>query len=113
MAIVVRNVVMMLILRRKHVKVLIGLSLNKQGHPLFLKMEVVPNIKGQTLIDFAEKRIKPGSTISSDAYHSYLKLAGAGFQHEYQVYNAALTIYTGCILFFRMQRHLLVAHSTV
>lgn len=69
-------------------KVLVGLSLNKQGHPLFLKMEVVPNIKSQTLIDFAEKKIQPGSTISSDAYHSYRALDGAGFIHKYQVYNA-------------------------
>jgi transposase-like protein len=69
-------------------KVVVGLSLNKQGHPLFLKMKVVPNIKGETLIDFAEKNIQKGSTISSDAYHSYRSLKGAGFKHEYQVYNA-------------------------
>jgi transposase-like protein len=69
-------------------KVLVGLSLNKQGHPLYLKMEVVPNIKAKTLLDFAEKRIQPGSTISSDAYHSYRALEGAGFKHDYQVYNA-------------------------
>src|SRR5947199_317036 len=62
-------------------KVLVGLSLNKKGHPLYLKMEVVPNIKSETLIDFAEKRIQPGSTISSDAYHSYRSLEGAGFKH--------------------------------
>ena len=43
-------------------KVLVGLSLNQMGHPLFLKMEVVPNIKGETMTDFAKKRIQPGST---------------------------------------------------
>lgn len=72
-------------------KVLVGLSLNKQGYPLFLKMEVVPNIKAQTLIDFAEEKIQPGSMISSDAYHSYRALNEAGFKHEYQVYNAKET----------------------
>jgi transposase-like protein len=51
-------------------------------------MEVVPNIKGKTLIDFAKKSIQPGATISSDAYSSYRALDGAGFKHEYQVYNA-------------------------
>jgi transposase-like protein len=70
------------------IQVLVGLSLNKKGHPLYLKMEVVPNIKGKTLIDFAKKSIQPGSTISSDAYRSYRALEGAGFNHEYQVYNA-------------------------
>lgn len=72
-------------------KVIVGLSLNKKGHPLYLKMEVTPDIKGQTLVDFADKRIVPGATISSDAYRSYRALAGAGFKHEYQVYDAKKT----------------------
>lgn len=72
-------------------KVLVGLSLNKKGHPLYLKMKVVPDIKGETLIDFAEKSIVPGSTISSDAYRSYRVLDNAGYKHEYQVYNAKET----------------------
>lgn len=50
-------------------------------------MEVVQNINGETLIDFAEKSIQPGSTISSDAYRSYGGLSEAGFKHEYQFYN--------------------------
>lgn len=61
-------------------KVLVGVSLNKEGHPLFLKMEVVPNIKGESLTKFAKKAIQSGSTISSDAYHSYRALDGAGFK---------------------------------
>lgn len=68
-------------------KVLVGLSLNKQGHPLFLKMEVVPDIKSKTLIDFAERQIQRGSVISSDAYRSYRKLENLGYKHEFQVYN--------------------------
>jgi hypothetical protein len=72
-------------------KVLVGLSLNKQGHPLYLKMEVVPNIKGKTLKGFAEKSIDSGTAISSDAYHSYRALDDAGFNHEYQVFNAKET----------------------
>ena len=72
-------------------KVLVGLSLNKKGHPLYLKMEVIPDIQGETIIDFAKKRIIPGSTISSDAYRSYRALAGAGYRHEYQVYDAKKT----------------------
>ena len=63
-------------------KVLVGLSLNKQGHPLYLKMEVIPDIKGKTLKDFAQKAIVPGTTISSDAYLSYRALDAAGFNHE-------------------------------
>jgi transposase-like protein len=42
-------------------------------------MELVPNIKGKTLIDFAKKSIQPGATISSDAYHTYRALVGGTF----------------------------------
>jgi hypothetical protein len=69
-------------------KVLVGLSLNQKGHPLYFKMEVVPDIKGTTLIDFAKKSIQSGSTISSDAYRTYCAVAGAGYKHEYQINNA-------------------------
>ena len=68
-------------------KVMAGLSLNKQGHPLYIKMEVVPDLKTKTAAGFAQGRVKPGSVISSDAYHSYRKLSDFGFIHEYQVYS--------------------------
>jgi len=31
-------------------KVLVGLSLNEKGHPLYFKMEVVPDVKVKTLL---------------------------------------------------------------
>lgn len=72
-------------------KVLVGLFWNKQGYPLYVKWKLYLISKGKTLIDFAEKRILPGSIISSDAYHSYRVLASVGFEHEYHVYNAKET----------------------
>lgn len=69
-------------------KVLVGLSLNEKGNPLFLKMEVIPNIKGVTLVDFAKRKIKSGSTISSDAYRSYRALENVGYVHDFQVFDA-------------------------
>lgn len=62
------------------IKVLVGLSLNKQGHPQYLKMKVVPNIKGTTLVQFANEAIEQGALISSDAYRSYHALAKEGFE---------------------------------
>ena len=41
-------------------KVIVGLSLNQKGHPLYMKMEVIPDIKGVTLVDFANRAIVPG-----------------------------------------------------
>ncbi|MFB6367929.1 IS1595 family transposase [Paenibacillus elgii] len=55
--------------------VLVGVSLNKQGAPQFVKMQVIPDVKGKTLVEFAKQHIEPGSTISSDAYRSYYALA--------------------------------------
>ncbi len=53
---------------------LVGLSLNKKGHPLYLKMEVISDIKATTIKDFAKKAIKPNSIILCDGYKSYLSL---------------------------------------
>ena len=36
-------------------KVLAGLSLNQKGHPLYLKMEVIPDVKGETIVKFANR----------------------------------------------------------
>jgi transposase-like protein len=63
-------------------QVLTGLSLNEKSHPLFVKMKVIPDVKGNTLVEFANTSIKAGSRINSDALSSYRALAKAGFEHE-------------------------------
>lgn len=68
-------------------KVLIGLSLSDEGHPLFLKMAVIPDIKGKTLQKQAKNWFEKGATISSDTYSSYRTLPDAGFSHDYQLYD--------------------------
>jgi transposase-like protein len=67
--------------------VLVGLSLNKQGQPKYLKMQVIPDVKSVTLIDFAQKYIEEGSTINSDKYRSYQALSLNGYQHEAKLFN--------------------------
>ena len=61
------------------------LSLNQKGHPLYLKMEVIPDVKGETIVEFANRNIAPGS----DAYKSYKDLAEAEleYQHKPQRFN--------------------------
>ena len=66
--------------------VLVGLSIDKDNRPMFAKMEVVSDIKGTTISDFAERNIVSGSRISSDAYRSYNAL-GEKFQHTSQKYD--------------------------
>jgi transposase-like protein len=62
--------------------VLVGVSLNNQGAPQYVKMKVIPDVKGKTLVDFAQNHIEPGTTINSDAYRSYNALAEEGYVHQ-------------------------------
>jgi transposase-like protein len=67
--------------------VLVGVSLDPKGHPLYVKMQVIPNVRGKTLVDFAMKSIEPGATINSDAYKSYNALAEEGYDHQPAEFN--------------------------
>lgn len=67
-------------------KVLVGLSLNKAGCPEFAKMEVISDVKGQTILDFAHRNVVSGSSINSDAYRAYNALK-AEYQHTPMEFN--------------------------
>ena len=68
-------------------KVMVALSLNPKGHPEYLKMEVIPDVKSVTLIDFTNRHIQPWSTINSDKYRSYRALVAQGYQLEAKEFN--------------------------
>jgi len=69
------------------VKVIVGLSINDKGHPRYLKMEIVNDLKKQTISEFAHLNIESGSTISSDAYRSYRNLQKEGYELVYKAFN--------------------------
>lgn len=56
-------------------QVAVALQLDSNGCPQYLKLQVIPNAKGKTLLSFAEENILEGSTIHSDAFRSYHTLA--------------------------------------
>ncbi len=68
-------------------KVVVGLSLNSKNQPQYLKMQIVNNLKKETIADFAHKYIEEGSSISSDAYRSYNQLVKEGYKLEAKVFN--------------------------
>jgi hypothetical protein len=70
------------------VKVLAAVSKTEDGMPGYLKMEVVDNLKGKTVEDFATAYILKGSTIQSDAYRSYRKPLADDFNHQFEVYDS-------------------------
>ena len=61
-------------------QVLVGLSLTPNGRPAFLKMKVVPDLKGTTLTEFAKSNLLEHTLISSDSYSSY-KALSADYLH--------------------------------
>jgi len=62
-------------------QVAVGVSLTEDGRPLYAKMEVIPNLNGEILLDFARRNIVPGATIRTDALRVNNKLAES-FSHE-------------------------------
>ncbi|GAI82709.1 unnamed protein product [marine sediment metagenome] len=66
---------------------MVGLSLNDEGHPQFLKMQVVNDLKKETITEFTHSNVQIGSTISSDAYRSYQDLQTKGYKLEAKVFN--------------------------
>ncbi|GHU58292.1 hypothetical protein FACS189444_1730 [Spirochaetia bacterium] len=72
---------------KTHVRV--GVSLSGAGKPEYPKMAVSDDLTSKRLVTFAEKNITEGSTISSDAYRSYLKAFSEGtYMHEPQKFDA-------------------------
>jgi transposase-like protein len=69
-------------------QVLVAVSVTEKGKPGYVKMAVTDDIKSGSLVKFAEGNIAAGSTISSDAYRSYVKAFSAGvYEHEPEKYE--------------------------
>jgi len=72
----------------KKTKVVIAVSKTNDGKPQFVKMQVVPDLKGKTIGKLTQQYIEEGSIIQTDAYHSYRKPLSEKFTHQYQVFDA-------------------------
>ena len=60
----------------------IAMSLDKEGCPEYVKMQVVENIDGATIVEVAKETITPGATISTDGLSVYNALSEAGYEHQ-------------------------------
>jgi len=69
-------------------KVLVGISKNEEGKPRYLKMQVIPNLKGKTIGKYAGKMIENGTVVQSDAYHSYRKPLEEKYLHHFEVFDS-------------------------
>lgn len=71
-------------------KVIVGLSVEEEKgvkYPQYVKMQVVDDLKADTIVDFAHKHIRSGPCISSDAAKSYKKLDDEGYFLEAKVFD--------------------------
>lgn len=68
--------------------VLVALSKSDDNKPKYLKMQVVPNIQGETIGNFAKINIEKNSVIQSDAYRSYRKPFSKDYEHQYKVFDS-------------------------
>ena len=70
-------------------KIIVALSKNEAGCPMYLKMTDVPNLKGVTVGKFAAKNIHEGSKIESDNARSYKKPLAQKYFHVFETYDPA------------------------
>ena len=69
----------------KKSKVLVALSKTPDGKPQYVKMQVVPNLRGRTIGDFAAANIAEKAIIESDAAPNYRTALGPKWSHKYQI----------------------------
>ena len=67
-------------------RVFVALSVSGSGAPIYAKMSETEDIKCESVRQFAQSSIKPGSVVRSDGYGSYPK-AFEGYIHEAEKYD--------------------------
>jgi transposase-like protein len=65
----------------------IAMSLNEEGHPEHVKMQVVENVDGATIVGMAKETIAPGATINTDGLSAYNALNEAGYKHNSEKFD--------------------------
>jgi NTP pyrophosphohydrolases containing a Zn-finger, probably nucleic-acid-binding len=68
-------------------KVLMAVSKDNKGIAKYMKLRVVPNLKGPTIGKFVKAVIAEGSTIETDALHSYRKALSEKHNHSWAVFD--------------------------
>lgn len=60
----------------------VAMSLNEKDQPEYVKIEVVENVDGATIIEIAKETITPGATICTDGLAVYNSLNAAGYEQR-------------------------------
>jgi len=65
-----------------------AVSKDEENKPKYLKLRVVPKLKGKTVGKFAASAIAEGSTIETDALRSYHNPLSEKYNHNWEVFDA-------------------------
>lgn len=68
-------------------QVLVALSKNQKGHPLFVKMEVIEDMKKETVEAFVSQNVEANSTLQADG-HRTIPTLKANYQIEAKKFDA-------------------------
>ena len=68
-------------------KMIVALSKSEAGHPMYIKMTAVPNLKGVTVGKFACRNIHQGAKIESDNARGYKKPLAQKYFHVFETYD--------------------------
>ena len=61
---------------------IIGVSLDNDGNPGYVKIEVVDNVNGVSVVETAQAMVEAGSEIRTDGLSSYNALKKEGYEHH-------------------------------
>lgn len=61
---------------------IIAVSLNEDGNPNYVKIEVVEKVNGATIVEAAKAMTEPDSVIRTDGLSSYNALSKEGYEHQ-------------------------------
>lgn len=76
-------------------RLVIGLSKNKHGKPLYAKVKVVPALSGEEIAGFVLDYVDPESKLFTDAYKGHLGLEKLVREHTMKVYGQESPEYLG------------------
>jgi len=68
-------------------KAVASLSITEEGNPVYLKMQVVEDLKASTLSEIARNTIVPKTIVSTDLFSSYNQLGKEDYTHIPQEFN--------------------------
>ena len=67
---------------------IVALSLDEEGHPEYVKVQIVDAVNGAIVADTAKKTVAPGSTVRTDGLSSYKVLNEEGYEQQAENFDA-------------------------